>query len=446
MSSKKSLSDEIRETILSQHFADGEKLPSVRKMAAKLGVAAGSISKVYSSLVASGIIKSYSGKGYFWGRSPLEIQSRKTSEIDSLEELFQKDMESGFLGAFSPLPSLKELASRYRTSLYMMRNFMNEKINKGILKKSGNKFSFCKDTRTTDSNFILFIHRCDCKGRLIIDTERETEVFRKFSDLAQEQNISIRYIGYCDNTNKLINTDGTEVQNIEKSKCLGAFLSTWLVSNPSLLFSLFSKCDFPISVWWEYSADILSKVKKDMNKWAYFNAAFGKNAGTIVGKHLKTKGIDQVNYISPFHDNEWSHKRLEGLEHEGIKVKALVDLEAFSPFDVVKTAQKKGLPPLEYLKSMVEGLLKNAIEAPFVCANDWVATALIEILDSEGKNRPYIIGFDNTAESYRYCFDSFAFNVETMVKEALYHIISPSNYSIFKKQVQNPPGKVVVKG
>lgn len=440
------LTDDIKKAILASKFSQGEKMPSVRKMATRLGVSAGSISKVYCSLVADGKIKSYHGKGYYWGTTPLNIGNSQKNEIDSLEAQFQKDMECGFLGAFAPLPSLKEMSCRYKTSQYMMRNFLNDKASKGLLIKSGNKFSFCKDVKTIESSYILFVHRCDSNGHLIIDTEREAEVFRTFSRLTQEQNISIRYIGYCDSTNKLISTEGIEIYGIEKNRCLGAFLSTWLVSNPSLLFSLFSKCDFPISVWWENSASVLSKVIKNQNKWAYFNAAFGKNAGTIVAKHLKKKGIGQVNYISPFHNSEWSQKRLEGLIQEGLDVNALVDTDVYSPSEVAETAQKKGLKPFEHLKSAIRTLLKNAIDAPFVCANDWTAAALIEIFESLGKKRPYIIGFDDTAESYRYSFDSFAFNVETMAKEALYHIISPTNYSIFKKQVQNPPGKIVIKG
>lgn len=439
------LTDEIKKAILSSKFDQGEKMPSVRKMATKLGVSAGSISKVYASLVKDGTIKAYHGKGYFWGNSPLAQRASKQNEANSLEDLFQKDMDSGFLGAFAPFPSLKELASRYKTSLYLMRNFMNEKVATGILKKNGKRYSFNEDKKVVESNYILFVHRCDSKGHLIIDTEREAEVFHAFSRLTQEQNISIRYIGYCDDTDKLISTNGKEIQAVEKSKCLGAFLSTWLVSSPSLLFSHFSKCDFPISVWWENSASVLSKVLKDQGKWAYFNAAFGKNAGTIVAKHLKGKGIRRVNYISPFHDNEWSQKRLEGLVQEGLEVNTLVDKNVFSPSEVAESAQKSGLEPFEYLKNTIRDMLKNAIDAPFVCANDWTAAALIEILESKGKERPYIVGFDNATESYRYCFDSFAFNVETMAKEALYHIISPSNYSIFKKQVQNPPGKLVIK-
>lgn len=446
MPSKKSLSDEIKASILSQHFTDGEKLPSVRKMAANLGVSTGSIVKIYNELEKEGFVKSYSGKGCFWGTKPIGEQVSQIVESDSLEQKFEQDLESGYLNSLSALPSLKELSIHYETSLYHLRRFMSNKVKQGILKKNGIKYFFNEEKEIERNNFIYFVHRSDRLGHFFIDSEREVEVFRTLTQLACEKGISVKFVGYCEKENRLIGSDSKDVFPEKSRWCLGAFISTWLVSSPSVLFSHFAKCTFPISVWWENSVDILAKITSNREKWAYYNVAFGKNIGKIVGDYLRKKNIRAVNYLSPFHNSDWSKKRLDGLRQAGLEVKALVNTRIFSPFEVSQKAVKQKTSPQEYLKSLIRELLPEARPQPFVCANDWVAAVLIEIFEEEGRGRPYVIGFDNTTESYRYSFDSFAFNVETMVKEALYHIISPSKYAFFKKQVQNPPGKVVVKG
>lgn len=440
------LTEDIKSTILSSGFAKGDKLPSIRKMAIQLGVSTGLVNKVYGELASEGIVKPYRGKGFFFGGCDIPEKVRKSCTTPSLEQLFRKDLDSGFLSSFSRLPSLKELANRYGTSLYLIRKFLNNKAEQGILKKCGTRFTFLDKSSENKPGYVIFVHKSDNGGHFFIDSERVVEVFRIFNKFAHEQGISVRYLCYSEKKNRLLDTEGNSVTPTDSPNCLGAFVSTWLVKNPSVLFSHFSKCTYPISVWWENTADKLAKISKDAAKWAYFDVSFGKNVGTIVGRFMKQKGMGRVNYLSPFHGSDWSRMREEGLVQEGLSVNSVTNPEIYSPREIIAEAENEGVDPQMSLREHIRRLLPKAIDAPFVCANDWVAAALVEILESEGKKRPYIIGFDNNAESYRYCFDSFAFNVDAMVQEALFHIIAPSNYAFFKKQVQTPPGKVVEKG
>lgn len=442
---KKILHEEIKKQLVKLQHSEGQKLPSVRKMAAKLDVSIGSIVKAYAKLEKEGLIKSYPNKGFYWGKLPPFADIKKIPETSTLESKFQNDLETGFLKRFSTLPSLKELAIHYKTSLYHLRNFLKTKTSQGILQKSGVRYYFSEEKKVSQGNFILFVHRSDSKGHFFIDSEREQEVFRIVTQVAQEKKISLHYVGYYEAEDKLIGKNGEEVTPGTSTWCIGAFLSTWLISNPAILFSHFSKSKYPISVWWENSKEALLKFTRVREKWAYFDVAFNKNAGFIVGEHLKKKGISKINYLSPFHDSDWSKKREDGLKQAGLEVNPLVDTKIFSPFDLTQKAQKKGIPANDYLKRAITGLLSQAKDVPFVCANDWTAAVLIELYEERNEKIPYIIGFDNTSESYRYGFDSFAFNVEAMVTEALYHIISPTTYAILRKQIQTPLGAVIVK-
>lgn len=439
------LIEDVKKAIAAAGFAEGDKMPSVRKMAAQLGLSTATIHKAYKDLSDEGVIKSYQGKGCFWGSLPVAVSVNKTDMQSAVESFFVKDLESGYLNAFERLPSIKELSIRYKVSSYCIKRFLNLQTTRGVLRQVGTKYYFNEERPVGFSSYIIFVHRSDAWGHFKIESERESEVFRKMSQYAAEQKISVRFIGYHEDSDTLFASDGNRFIMKAEDRCLGVFLSTWLVFNPSNLFSHFAKFTSPISVWWEYAPSDLPKTTQNRKKWAFYNVAFGKESGEIAAQHLKSKGILKVHFISPFHRSFWSRARLEGLKNSGIEVLPLVNDHLASPFDVQPIAEKDGTDSQTYLMNIIQNLLKESSLNCFVCANDWVATTLLDLYKSKGLPRPYVIGFDDTIESYRYVFDSVAFNVETMVKEALYHITSPSIYANFRRQMQTPLGKVVEK-
>lgn len=439
------LTDEIKKSILASNFTQGQKLPSIRKLSQQLKISAGSVGKVFKQLEKEGYIKGYPGKGFYWGSFIEPKNISVLSSGDFLEKKFLTDMENGVLSAFSQFPTLKELSIRYNTSLYHIRKFIYSKIDQGILKKNGSKISFNEEKEVLPHSYILFIHRSNEDGQFLIDSDRELEVFRTLTKLTEEQKISVHFVGYHESSLKLVTPKGAPFTPCNDSHCLGAFISTWLVVDTEKLFSFFAKTDYPISVWWEHSESAYPKNTKSKKKWAFYNVAFSKDAGIIVGQYLKKKGITDINYLSPFHLSDWSKQRLEGLRQQGLQITPLTEEEHESPYHLTVWAKANGHTPRIYLRQVIEKLLQGYTPRPFVCANDWTAAVLIEIFKSRNEKRPYIIGFDNTKESYQYSFDSFAFNVEAMVKEALYHIISPTTYAILRKQIQTPLGTVIAK-
>ena len=136
---------------------------------------------------------------------------------------------------------------------------------------------------------------------------------------------------------------------------------------------------------------------------------------------------------------------MQGLLEAGTDVIPLVDDRYASPFDLADAAERDGVERQDFLNNILESLLQNATLDKFVCSNDWVAASLIDFFKAKKLPPPYVIGFDDTIESYRYVFDSFAFNVGTMVKEAIYHIVAPTIYAEQRRQMQTPLGRVVEK-
>ena len=420
-------------------------MPSVRKMAERLNLSVNTVHRAYKLLAQEKVVQLVHGKGCFWGSAPSFDVKPEESVYSVVERLFQNDLESGALNAFDELPSCKELSNRYDVSPYIVKKFLMQKSAQGILRHVGHRFFFSEERSVEKSNFVMFIHRSDEFGRLKIESERESDVFRTFAQIAAEQKIAVKFIGYHEASNQFYLSNGNTYTIRNESHCLGVFLSTWLVDDASKLFAHFATFKNPISVWWEYAPDMVPVSARNRKKWAFYNVAFGKEAGIIVGRYLKNKEVGTVHYLSPYHASFWSKARLQGLIEAGTDVVPLVDERFASPFDLMAAANSAGVDSQVFLDNILEDLLKNATLDKFVCSNDWVAASLIDFFRAKKLPTPYVVGFDDTIESYRYVFDSFAFNVGTMVKEAIYHIVAPTIYAEQRRQMQTPLGRVVEK-
>ncbi|MBR2089749.1 MAG: GntR family transcriptional regulator [Fibrobacter sp.] len=439
------LIEDVKKSIIDAGFRDGEKMPSVRKMAEHLKLSVNTVHRAYKLLAQENVVQLVHGKGCFWGTAPTFDVKPEEDVYSIVERLFQNDLDSGVLNAFDELPSCKELSNRYDVSPYIVKKFLMQKSSQGILRHVGHRFFFSEGRPVEKSNYVLFIHRSDEFGRLKIESERESDVFRTFAQIAAEQKIAVKFIGYNEASNQFYLSNGEKYTIKNELHCLGVFLSTWLVTDAVKLFANFASFKNPISVWWEYAPDMVPVSARNRKKWAFYNVAFGKEAGMIVGRYLKNKNVGKVHYLSPYHASFWSKARLQGLLDVGTDVVPLVDDRFASPFDLTDAAEREGVERQVFLDNILESLLKNATLDKFVCSNDWVAASLIDFYKAKKMPTPYVVGFDDTIESYRYVFDSFAFNVGTMVKEAIYHIVAPTIYAEQRRQMQTPLGRVVEK-
>ena len=103
------LIEDVKKSIVNAGFQDGEKMPSVRRMAERLGLSVNTVHRAYKLLAIDGRLQLVHGKGCFWGAAPsFEVQPEE-SVYSVVERLFQNDLDSGFRrtsvvqGAFEPL-------------------------------------------------------------------------------------------------------------------------------------------------------------------------------------------------------------------------------------------------------------------------------------------------------------------------------------------------------
>ena len=79
--------DGIRKLIVAEALLQGEKLPSVRELAAKLTINPNTISRAYRDLEAEGYLRSENGKGTFVAEEIHVTQERTEELLDSFDAL-----------------------------------------------------------------------------------------------------------------------------------------------------------------------------------------------------------------------------------------------------------------------------------------------------------------------------------------------------------------------
>jgi GntR family transcriptional regulator len=79
------IADTITEKVVSGEFPPGEKIPSVRELAAVMGVNPNTVMRTYSELQAMNIIENQRGIGYFVSQEAKKIILR-----DKKQEFFNK--------------------------------------------------------------------------------------------------------------------------------------------------------------------------------------------------------------------------------------------------------------------------------------------------------------------------------------------------------------------
>ena len=92
--------------IESSNFKDGERLPSVREVAASSGASTFTVFRAYKKLAFQGKIYAEHGNGYFWGAKPKIEVSAHECETERVERLLLEDWKSGKISVNRPLPSI----------------------------------------------------------------------------------------------------------------------------------------------------------------------------------------------------------------------------------------------------------------------------------------------------------------------------------------------------
>ncbi|MCQ2091017.1 MAG: GntR family transcriptional regulator [Fibrobacter sp.] len=448
----------IIQTLLQTEHKDGDRLPSVRTIISTYNVSSGTVQAALKDLAKQSKIYRIQGKGCFWGSEPPlnNTPEVKLTIIEKLAANFENDFERGYLKPNQALPQGKELAARYNVSQNTLRKFLSGKVEEGILSKNGRHYYFSRkevSERTRPISELIFVTRCNSWGGFTAESEREMDFLRLVYKTAGANQYKLILLGINEATGQLIDRNGNICKLSDFPNAIGAILSTLLVQNFQPMLHFFASVKYPVAVWWEHPETAVPKVFLKKDNWTFFNSTFGKKPGVEMGKFLKKRGINEVNYFSPYHNSSWSQDRMTGLVEAGIKVHAYVDNEFASPWDFKEIARKS--EEKHFVDSHARFLVKKKLNALVkkaeadkndfinVCVNDEVAELIIEMKESSN-NVPHLIAFDNSMESYLLRLPSFDFNTEALVEHMFYYIENPSGFGQNKK-IHHILGNVVEK-
>lgn len=434
----------IVEVLLNQKHRIGEQLPPVRQLMASFNASSGTVQRALKELCRQEVVYSIPSKGYYWGKRPTISNHPPViqSPIESLRSRFMLDWRSGYFSNDKTLPSLKELKARYHVSSSLLLRFLLEEQQSGFLGRIGKSRFFIKSIFQVEAKTeVLLITRCTPWGAFAPESEREVDFIRLVYRGAASRRLKLRLLGYNEETNQWIDRNGVICRLEERKNTIGAIVSTMLIQKPKPFLSALSHLSVPVSIWWEHPQEGFHQLFKKHPLWTFFNSTFGSVPGRMMGRFLLEKGVQKVVYISPYHASSWSKDRLTGLEESELIVSPITDSTYASPWDYRERARQNGpkntveLRARDLLRQRLKKMIAKApITEAWVCVNDQVAAIIMEFFELKKiQQKPYIIGFDNSSESYLLQFDSYDFNTEALVLQMFYHLNSESftnNYFI----------------
>lgn len=93
------LVDAIRAAIKNNTLPSGQKLPTVHEMTEKLGIARGTVKRVYDELEREGLIEKVQGRGTFVSYQPINSGSRKERAVAAIDAMLNELEDMGLTAA-----------------------------------------------------------------------------------------------------------------------------------------------------------------------------------------------------------------------------------------------------------------------------------------------------------------------------------------------------------
>lgn len=421
------------ERLLAGRKADGTALPSIRALASHCGAAPLTIHRALRVLETEGRVHAIPRKGFYWGSRPMSVAGipRRADRMAEAREKLVSDLRCGVFHPHRELPSRLALSQLYGIGPVRMGALLGDLADSGILLRRGRGFALPPPPRRSEEGTALVVTRCDRSGKLLLDTERQTDFVKAVHREGRERGLRIVVLGWCQDggSGMFLDQDGTEIDpGGVRGMLLGCLVSTWLVGDPAHLIGRLGRLKVPISVWWEHPPGEFPRGRSSV---VGFNISFGPAPGVVVGRHLRARSPGSVAFVSPFHGGTWSQARLEGLR-EGLRGSDTV----IAPFvhDARASAwehhQAEG--SIEKGESRIKGILAGFLDrmeeerhSVWVAVNDHTAVLLLDLLRERRHPRPYIVSFDNSSISDAHQIDSFEFHTEGMVRQMLYHVVHP---------------------
>jgi DNA-binding transcriptional regulator YhcF (GntR family) len=472
------------------------RLPSVRVLAQRCAVSPVTILRAIAILKNEGLLEGGWGRGNFIASRKAAIEQndvcQSTTAVEKTVQMIKNDIIEGKYRTHLPLPSIKNLTAQYRVSYPTVKKALVLLTEESILKQSGVRYHFFTKTVRPASRIAIVAFGLG-RNSIKIETERERNFYQLLCAVAKDQNVVLETI-CCNDYNEatpFYTPDNTPLAEYLKHKNItGIILSSYHMKDSAACLGRLLKFDLPISAWVEDHRilKMIGRYSPERKKLSFFDTSYSTIPGYEIGRYLIEKGHKHIAYFSPFHKSPWSQNRLNGLKKAAasghdVRIVPFVSTEYLNDYFILEKVLDESLfdkhcsvVSIEeqvhpFLKSRVDsvryahdillrdsmifsicaGFLKEASEhrsiSAYVCANDHISALINDYWDFcalPPSRRPFLIGFDNSIESFRRNISSYEFNTQGEIQQMLNHLVYPnSSYQLNRKPAFRLSGRVV---
>ncbi len=443
------------------------RLPTVRDLAMRQGASSRTVQAALELLRGRGLVESRPRSG-LWRVGEIPRTEATTSRLGvvDLATRFRIEIREGIHPWDSPLPLIKELAVQWNCHAQTVSKVLDLVIQEGLLERRG-RLHFPvspRGLRKAAAPTILCLGAGASDGHFRMDSDRESDFWRELGVQAGLAGLSlVRRVW-----------DGGRIRL--DANMVGVIATSWHYHDPKIICREISKLKMPACVWFDEHIMDESSVDSHIN---YHDQGFSAENGSLLSRHLMELGHTHLAFVSPWHGNQWSLKRFEGIEAEaairGCRVEAFC-LDGDSSWDRMVPAQTDPVLvktfPEATIARIIEGssdrvrdfmvtelgwnrirqdmapLFEKALASgatAWIGANDVCALNALKWLGEQDvpvPGRVSVAGFDDTLEALRSDLTSFRFSCASVARSMIYQILTSSRVSTLTRH----KGMVVVRG
>ncbi|MBD3320538.1 MAG: GntR family transcriptional regulator [Chitinivibrionales bacterium] len=333
----------LRETILQNRRKHRLRLPAIRTMARHIDVSYETMRKAVNYYGRNGCLLSRPARGVTIDpQIPLpqipedgllfsSPDARHLTWQKTLVEL-KRDILNGVFGYNEPLPSRKELQSRYGISYPTLKKALDQCIAEKLLVLHARSFITFGVKQTRSCSRLVVIG--DRRPEGIAAGLNADEFLRTLEHFCASSGITLEMYAHTMRDNRLILTNvetGKECRIKHPGTILGfIYVAVFLEKNEARARQI----DFPKSTCTTVFNDMLRMLwhfkrpvavytfdetlffpafLRKSQLFKFFKVATTAAPSRQVGRYLLSRGHKKIAYISPFHGAAWSQARLEGL-------------------------------------------------------------------------------------------------------------------------------------
>lgn len=474
----------------------GTRLPSVRNLSQKYSVSPVTMLRALAILKNEGLLEGGWGKRHFIAdKNKLvkpAIDHPKMTKVEKTVLMIKNDIIEGKYQTHRPLPSIKYLASCYDVSYPSIRKSLELLKDENIIKRSGSRYHFftCKVKPQSKIAVVAF---GTGRNSIKIVTERERNFYRLLSAVVMDQNVLLEIICCNDYLEEpeFYTPDDTPLEIFLKKKNItGIILSSYHMKDSAECLRKLLTFNIPISAWVEDHRilKMIGRYYANKKNLSFFDSSYSTVPGFEVGRYLIERGHKNIAYISPFHESPWSQNRLTGLKKAAAStpdvhiypfvctgylndyffLEKVLKESSFEKHCLITKISEKLHPFLKsrtssikyehdillrdnMIFSVCEDFIRRASEnisiTAWVCANDQIAVLITDYWNHFTvplTERPALIGFDNSFESFERNISSYEFNKRGEIQQMLNHLLYPNSSNLLNRKPSNRlSGRVV---